>query len=102
MSSRIPSHTSISHRAQLYGNFSKPGSTSQSNPSPPSTDARTASETSDASPPDLGEGLSTDERRMIHDKFPPSPQTTMRIYGRDRGEQNLHPGSLGNEIDLRG
>ncbi len=103
MSTNIPSNPS--QRAQLYGNVSRPGSSSPPRRStPPESPAR--SESPDAgstvSRPDLGEGLSAEEREMIHDTFPPSPETSMRIYGRDRGQQDLQPESLGNQLDIRG
>ena len=103
MSSSIPSH--LSHRAQLYSDVNNPGSSSPSNRSArPESPARSSSseQTNAASRPDLGDGLSSEERDMIHDKFPPSPETSMRIYGRDRGQQNLQPESLGNKLDIRG
>lgn len=103
MSSQIPSN--ISHRAQLYGNVNRPGGASQPNRTSPTEtpgQAGTSDQTSASQRPDLGEGLSTEERDMILDQFPPSTETSMRIYGSDRGEQNLQPESLGNRIDLRG
>ena len=103
MSPRIPSQPS--HRAQLYSNINTPGGPSQSNKTPrqnlpaPSE----SSETAKASQrPDLGDGLSAEERNMIHEQFPPAPETSMRVYGRDRGQQDLQPESLGNQLDIRG
>lgn len=103
MSSQIPSN--ISHRARLYRNVNGSGGASQPNRTSRTRtpeNASTADQANASSRPDLGEGLSSAERDMILDQFPPSPETSMRIYGRDRGEQNLRPESLGNQIDLHG
>lgn len=86
-----------------YRTSSGPERSSSSPKTRPSTEAKSSASLSQAAKrPDLGENLSAAEEQMIHKQFPPSPETTMRIYGRDRGEQKLQPDALGQRLDIRG
>lgn len=70
---------------------------------PPQTGQRSVP-TPDASAavPELGSDLSSEEKQMIYKQFPPSPETSMRIYDRDQGKRQIRPDGLGSRIDLHG
>lgn len=46
--------------------------------------------------------LSTAEQEMIQQKFPQDPDLSMRLYGRNRDTEQVNPGTLGQNLDVRG
>lgn len=103
MSSRISPHHSQrinSYRSINRTDGSRPADEARPTQLPETTESASTAESVER--PDLGDDLSREERNMIHEQFPPSPETTMRIYGRDRGGRQIRPESLGNRIDLQG
>lgn len=46
--------------------------------------------------------LSKEEAAMIQREFPTNSDLSMRLYGRNRGTQNVAPDTLGHNLDVRG
>jgi hypothetical protein len=46
--------------------------------------------------------LTTQEQRMIEEKFPEDQELSMRLYGRGRGAKTVSSNSVGGNLDVTG
>lgn len=67
-----------------------------------SQDARPSDAPSESEAPSEMQQLSAAEQEMIQQKFPDDPDLSMRLYGRNRSAEQVNPGALGQNLDVRG